>query len=275
MKDHKKLTIWIGAIYLGILLILGAIYWIFKGEYSSVLTIDATLAWAMLTAIVLSFVISTVHGVSLITFISPLIFGIGTGVYQVLTEDLFLNLNPTLVPLYSWSIRRRTFEYAIAMVVVCLIFSVIGIWVHYVIKYLTDTKKLNRIMWISYGGLLIFSILIFRYCISGDASGSFIYAFVFAIGFLTILPAVLTLICAIKHGACLSVLIMPVAFFIGAFVNTFLTWNLHWYLCGSLDPFRIQWYYSLLPLIATSAALALGLGVHYAVKYFKKSRAVA
>lgn len=265
MKTHKKLTIWTCAIYLAAFAIFAAIFWI-KGVsnifYISVF--DTFLVHIMLVAMMLSLVNSAVRGISAFTFVAPFAFGLGTGLYNFLTYDLYL----------AFESSRSTFEYAIAITVVCLIFSVVGIWVHYIIKYLSDIKKLNRIMWISYSGLLIFSILIFRYCISGDGSGAWTYAFVVAIGLLTLLPAALTLICAIKHGACLSVLIMPVAFFVGAFINTFLTWNLHWYLCGSIDPFRIQWYYSLLPLVATSTALAIGLGVHYAVKYIKRSRAV-
>lgn len=136
-------------------------------------------------------------------------------------------------------------------------------------------KKLTLWTGAIYLVAIILSILLFPFLVQGDGSGAWLHLFVFEIGIFIIAAAVYTFISAISAGARISVLAMPVIFFIGSFVDTFLTWNLHWYRVGSAEPFRIQWGRPISALIACAVGLALGLAVHYAIKYFKKSKTAA
>lgn len=138
-------------------------------------------------------------------------------------------------------------------------------------------EKFNRVAWISYFAIILLNILCFPFLMVEDGAWAWADAFLVQITFLTVFPSVFALISAIVNGIKSSVIAMPAIFFTSSVINQLLTWNvLHYKQNHVFELFtKVDIIYAINAFIASSAALALGLAVHYAVKYFKRSRATA
>lgn len=138
-------------------------------------------------------------------------------------------------------------------------------------------EKFNRVAWISYFAIILLNILCFPFLMVEDGAWAWADLFLVQIVFLNIFPSVFALVSAIVKGIKSSVIAMPIAFFIGSVINQLLTWNVLHYKQDHVSALftRVDIIYAINAFIASAVAIVLGLAIHYAVKYFKRSRATA
>ncbi len=136
-----------------------------------------------------------------------------------------------------------------------------------------DHKKLTICTGVIYALALAILITTFWTMDSGDALD---YSIVYMIGFRTILiSGGLCLINAIARGSSVFTYVLPLIFGVGATVCDLVTWGIIRYTHNQGVDLGSILLNSLYTVGIGAVAAVIGLGVHYAVKYFKKSRVVA
>lgn len=134
-------------------------------------------------------------------------------------------------------------------------------------------KKLTVCTGVIYALTLAILITSFWTMDSGDALS---YSIVYMLAFRMILiSGGLCLVNTIVRGSSVFICVLPLIFGVGAMVCDLVTWGIIRYTHNQGIGFASIAQTSLCTVGIGAVAAAIGLGIHYAVKYFKRSRVAA